>query len=233
MGALRGKGVELKGVTVAYSGADRPSIKDVDLELRLGLVVLVTGPNGAGKTTLLETCLGLLKPIKGRVRLLGADTRSREVLRARRMCSYVPQDFIKPPYESYTVEQVISLGLAPYYGPFKAASRGAKARVEAVAKELELTDLLKRPIGALSGGQQQRVMLARALVREPLILLLDEPFSCLDEGWREGVSALIRDYVKSKGALALVVSHDYRPVLGHIDTLVRMEEGRVVGVEEC
>jgi len=79
---------------------------------------LITGPNGAGKTTLLETCLGLLKPMRGRALLLGVDTRRRRIIHARRRCSYVPQNFMKPPYEAYTALHVILLGFSAYKAPF-------------------------------------------------------------------------------------------------------------------
>lgn len=223
--------MKLSKVTVAYSGSDRPAIEDVDLELPLGSLSLITGPNGAGKTTLLECCLGLLKPIKGEVFLLGVNTKAREIIEVRKKCSYVPQDFIKPPYETYTVGQVLHLGLAPYVPPFRSPILNLKAMK--VVEELELSDLVDKPIGTLSGGQQQRVLIARALIREPLALFLDEPLSCLDRYWRDKVMELVNDYVRDRGALALVVSHDPNPVENYVDYLVEMSEGKVKRVVEC
>ncbi|MCX8204919.1 MAG: ATP-binding cassette domain-containing protein [Candidatus Nezhaarchaeota archaeon] len=99
-------------MTVAYSGFGRPAIHDVTLSIGLGKYALITGHNGAGKTTLIEACLGLLKPVKGYAKLLGVDTGSRSVIKARRLCSYVPQNFMRPPYDHYTAHQVIAMGLA-------------------------------------------------------------------------------------------------------------------------
>ena len=211
---------------VAYSGSGRPAIVGVSLSVPLGVMVLVTGPNGAGKTTLLETCLGLLKPIRGRALLLGVDTRSRGIVEVRRRCSYVPQDFMRAPHESYTARRVVELGLA--LSPLGA--RAASERVEWAAKLLGIEDLLDRPIGTLSGGEQQKVYIARAMARRPDVLFLDEPFSSLDRESRAAVAKAIREYVNERGATALVVSHDVSPVLGLVDTIVRMNGGKIVEV---
>lgn len=103
--------LELNHVWVSYSGTGKPAIADITLSIDLGKPVLITGPNGVGKTTLIETCLGLLKPFRGYVKLFGIDTRSWKLFKARRLCSYVPQDFMKPPYESFTARDVIAMGL--------------------------------------------------------------------------------------------------------------------------
>ncbi|MEM2291493.1 MAG: ATP-binding cassette domain-containing protein, partial [Candidatus Korarchaeum sp.] len=109
----RCEALRLEDVWVSYSGSGRPAIREVNLSLSSGESVLITGPNGAGKTTLLETCLGLLKPFRGEAFLFGVNTKSRRVADVRKLCGYVPQNFMKPPEESYTVRQVISMGLAP------------------------------------------------------------------------------------------------------------------------
>jgi len=111
--------VKLKDVWVAYSGSDRPAMRNINLTVSLGKLLLITGPNGAGKTTLIETCLGLLKPYRGSAYLFGVDTRSWRVRYSRKMCGFVPQDFMKPPFETYTVRHVIRLGFAPYMSIFE------------------------------------------------------------------------------------------------------------------
>jgi len=102
--------VELRNVYVAYSGSRKPTIKNISLSFDSGIYV-ITGPNGAEKTTLLETIIGLLKPYKGEAYLLSVNTKSRKIFKVRRKCSYVPQDFMKPPTEAYTGLDVIKLGL--------------------------------------------------------------------------------------------------------------------------
>ena len=223
--------VRVEDVWVAYSGSDRPAIAGVSLSIPVGVVVLVTGPNGAGKTTLVDTCLGLLKPLRGRAFLFGIDTRSRRIHEARKLCSYVPQNFMRPPYESYTARRVVELGFAPSKAPFEPLSESEEERVEEVAELLGIEDLLDRPMGTLSGGQQQKVLIARALAREPRALFLDEPFSSLDRESRKLVAEVVEEYAREEKAMAVIVSHDVNPVIGVADAIVRMEEGRVVEVE--
>jgi len=158
--------VRLKSVYVAYSGSRKPTIRDVTLNLDSGINV-VTGPNGSGKTTLLETIIGLLKPYRGEAYLLGVNTKSRKVFTVRKRCSYVPQDFMKPPTEAYTGMDVIRLGLV--------FNRDGLKDVAELAEILKARDLLKMPFEKLSGGQQQKIMIIRALARNPEVILLDEP----------------------------------------------------------
>jgi len=207
--------VILRDVYVAYSGGKKPAIKGVSLALERG-IYLVAGPNGAGKTTLLETILGLLRPYSGEAVLLGAITRTREVIRARRRCSYVPQDFMRPPTEAFTGMDVVKFGLV--FRP------DGLERVMALAEALEALDLLPKPLGKLSGGQQQKIMIIRALARDPEVLLLDEPFASLDERAREGLCRLL-DACRNR--LVVVVSHDGS--CGDIaDGIIKMRDGEIV-----
>lgn len=231
MGAIQGEAVRLSDVWVAYSGSGRPAIKEINLKIDYNSLVLITGPNGAGKTTLIETCLGLLKPIRGEVFLLGVNTKSRKIIKVRRKCSYVPQDFMKPPYESYTAKHVIKLGLATDMYLFGLSDLEIKRRILNVAKMLQIEDLLDRPIGTLSGGQQQKVYIARALVREPKVLFLDEPFSSIDEESRYVIAKVVHEYVHQKKACALVVSHDVDPIIDLSDIIVHMDNGKITNVE--
>ncbi len=232
MRSLRGGNViSFKGVWVSYSGSDRPAIRDVNLEIREGELVLITGPNGAGKTTLLETSLGLLKPFIGEVRLLGVKTSSRKVIAARKSCSYVPQDFMKPPFEAYTAMHVILLGFASYKSAFEGTDGQDIERVEHIAELLDIENLLDKPIGTLSGGQQQRVMIARALARKPKLALFDEPFSSLDREVRMIVSNSLRGYVDEENTTVVVVSHDVSPIVDLADTVIKMNNGRIEEVD--
>jgi len=220
--------VNLERVWVAYSGSDKPAMRNINLRVSAGKLMLITGPNGAGKTTLLETCLGLLKPYRGRAYLFGVDTRSWRIREARKMCSFVPQDFIKPPFEAYTVRRIIQLGFAPYKSIFESLTEKENERIQWVSELLGIEDLLDRPIGTLSGGQQQRVVIARALSRKPRALFLDEPFSSLDREGRKLVSKVVSEYVREKGATAIIVSHDVNPIIKYADAIVRMDNGEII-----
>ncbi len=210
--------VRLERVYVAYSGSRRPTIRDITLSLDRGIHV-ITGPNGAGKTTLLETMIGLLKPYRGEAYLLGVNTKSRNVFRVRRKCSYVPQDFMKPPTEAYTGMDVIRLGLI--------FNRDGLNSINELAERLNAIDLLEKPFGKLSGGQQQKIMIIRALARNPEILLLDEPFSSLDSDTRRSLCEILEDY---RDRLVVIVSHDTSKIGRIADGIVRMEEGRIVDI---
>lgn len=207
--------IELKNVYVAYSGSRKPTIKDITLSLDRGFYV-ITGPNGAGKTTLLETIIGLLKPYRGEANLLGINTKSRRIFRARRKCSYVPQDFMKPPTEAYTGMDVIKLGLA--------FSQNTNNVME-LAKRLKALELLEKPFGKLSGGQQQKIMILRALARNPEVILLDEPFSSLDAETKETLCKILEDYTDK---LIIAVCHDISIIKKFTNGVIRMEEGKIV-----
>ncbi|RLG97137.1 metal ABC transporter ATP-binding protein [Candidatus Bathyarchaeota archaeon] len=223
--------VKLKNVWVAYSGSDRPAMRNINLTVSLGKLLLITGPNGAGKTTLIETCLGLLKPYRGSAYLFGVDTRSWRIRYSRKMCGFVPQDFMKPPFETYTVRHVIRLGFAPYKSIFESLTEDENRRIQRISELLEIEDLLDRPIGTLSGGQQQRAVIARALARRPKALFLDEPFSSLDREGRKLISSVIREYVDSEGASVIIVSHDVNPIIDYADIVIKMENGRIISGE--
>ncbi|MEM4469125.1 MAG: ATP-binding cassette domain-containing protein [Candidatus Nezhaarchaeales archaeon] len=223
--------VELKDVYVTYKDPNRSALSGISLSISDPGLVLITGPNGSGKTTLLETCLGLLKPFKGTARLLGVPTTSSKIREVRKLCGYLPQNFMRPPYEAHTVRQVIALGLASINGPLKPLTVKEWDKVRYVSKLLEIEHLLEEPIGRLSGGQQQRVFLARALVRDPLILFLDEPFSNIDSEGRGQVLDVLHNYVESRKATIMVVSHFVDPKLKGLATLtVTLIDGRVVSL---
>ncbi|RLF14302.1 MAG: hypothetical protein DRJ66_06300 [Thermoprotei archaeon] len=232
MQSLRGEAIRLEDVWVAYAGSGRPAIRNINLRVNLGNLVLITGPNGAGKTTLIETCLGLLKPIRGNAYLLGVNTRRREIIKVRRLCSYVPQDFMKPPYETYTARRVIELGLASKESIFGIIPNDIRDYILRIARTLRIGDILDKPIGRLSGGQQQKVYIARALVRRPKVIFLDEPFSSLDRDSRHIVAKTIHEYVHENEACAVVVSHDVEPIKDLADLVVYMDNGTIVSMEE-
>jgi ABC-type Mn2+/Zn2+ transport system ATPase subunit len=209
--------VKLKNVYVAYSGSRKPAIRGINLALDKGIHV-ITGPNGAGKTTLLETILGLLKPYKGEAYLFGVNTKSRDIFKVRRMCSYVPQDFMKPPTEAYTGLDVVKLGLV---------FNQTHDSILELAEKLDALDLLDKPFGKLSGGQQQKIIILRALARNPELLLLDEPFSSLDGKTKIKLCDILKDF---EDKLVLIVCHDTSIVKEISNSIIKMEEGKIVDI---
>ncbi|RLI02186.1 hypothetical protein DRO30_03020 [Candidatus Bathyarchaeota archaeon] len=209
--------VNLENVYVAYSGSKKPAIRGVSLSLDKGIHV-ITGPNGAGKTTLLETVIGLLKPYKGNAYLFGVNTKSRKIFKIRRKCSYVPQDFMKPPSEAYTGLDVIKLGLV-FNQEYNSITK--------LAEELDAVELLEKPFGKLSGGQQQKIMILRALARNPELLLMDEPFSSLDRKTKRRLYNIIK---KFNNKLVIVVCHEYSVMEKISDSIITMEEGKIIDI---
>ncbi len=230
MSVFRGEVVRLDNVWVTYAGSGKPSIKNISFNIPNGSFVLITGPNGAGKTTLIETCLGLLKPIRGSVYLLGINTKSRDLVRVRRRIGYVPQNFMKPPTEHYTVKHVIMMGLAPGRTMGDPVPREKKEDLEYYSKVLELNDMLDSPIGKLSGGQQQKVFIIRSLIRRPQVMFLDEPFSSIDKESRKRILEILRDYVAKYNATIFIVAHQVTDIIRFADQVIEMKDGTIVRI---
>jgi len=138
---------------------------------------------------------------------------------------------MRSPYESYTVKQVIAMSLLSIKGSPSTLTLDDLYRIKNIAKLLGIDNLLNEPIGKLSGGQQQRVFLARALVREPLVLFLDEPFSSIDSESREYITLLIDRYTRERNATTLIVSHIISRELSRVaDAVVTMYNGELVNI---
>ena len=220
--------VELYGVSTYYSGETKPAIADIWLKIPQESLMLLVGPNGSGKTTLLETILGLLKPKTGKIRLLGYEI-PKMASEARKMCGYLLQDFMKPPEEPFLVREVVGMGIASNK-PFGRLNEEDWKKVEEVLSLVGIRNLADRPIGKLSGGQQQKVMLARVLVRKPKLLLLDEPFSALDETSRKFIAENLLPKLVNNGCTVIMVSHDTSFKPKNCTLTVRMNSGKIVEV---
>ncbi len=192
--------LELEHVTFAYRR--EPVLVDVSLRIDEGEFLAVVGPNGGGKTTLVKLALGLLKPDKGRVRLLGGPP-----ARTRVMVGYMPQHVLVDPAFPVSVGEVVEMG--------RVGARDGMAVEEALGL-VGLKGMGREGFGALSGGQQQRVLLARALVGRPRMLVLDEPTSHVDAAGEWELYELLRR-LHSQGVTVIVVTHD----LGFISPYAR------------
>jgi zinc transport system ATP-binding protein len=190
---------------VGFSYGEAPVLEGVDLDVTQGEFIGLVGPNAGGKSTLLKLVLGLLEPQSGRVKVLG-----RTPAQARCLLGYVSQypGFVRD--FPITVEQVVLMGRLGsgqgwrrWLGGWTAADRAA-ARSALV--EVQAADLASRQIGTLSGGQLQRVLVARALVGEPRLLILDEPTANIDQRMEGEIFDLLREL--NARMTILVVSHD-------------------------
>lgn len=179
----------------------RPLLEGVDLCVEEGEYLAILGPNGSGKTTLLKVVLGLLEPDRGDVRVLGRSPR-----KARPDVGYVPQVATFDRSFPVRVRDVVQMGRPGAWRRIGPAGRRDRERVEALLERLEIGGLARRPVGALSGGQLQRVLIARALAREPRLLLLDEPTSSLDDRVEQSLWQLFAEL--SERLTVVLVTHD-------------------------
>jgi zinc/manganese transport system ATP-binding protein len=210
--------VELDDVDCGYEG--NPVLERISLSLYPGQFAGIVGPSGSGKTTVLRAILGMAEVFHGAVRFPSAGPRQQVRI------GYVPQletiDWSFP----VTVEQVVLMGLAAESGPFPWARKADKRRMHDLLERLGIADCARRHIRDLSGGQQQRVFLARALIRAPELLLLDEPTSGADIKTRHEVLHLLGD-LNRDGISVLLTTHDLNSVAAHLPWVICLNK-RVV-----
>ncbi len=218
--------IKLEGVSTVYEGESRPAIKGINLTVKRNELVYVVGPNASGKTTLLETINGLLPPFNGKVSVFGLDVQSNG-RKVRCQIGYVPQDFMVKPGEPYTALDVVLMGRYGQIGFLHHPEEKDKKKALEAMKLIGIQELADRPMGKLSGGQQQKVMLARALAKNPKILLLDEPFSNLDPDSRGQIPSLITKLHKEKDLTTLIVTHDIHHMLDNCTRVIVVTGGKV------
>jgi zinc/manganese transport system ATP-binding protein len=219
--------IELTGAAVRLGG--KRVFDDVELRVEPGQFVAVLGPNGAGKSTLMRVILGLIRLEAGSVTVLG-----RAPAQARGDIGYLPQ---RHGFDSTTRIRgvdLVRLGLdGARWGLPIALTKAARqrhrselARIHDVIALVGATDYARRPIGELSGGEQQRLLIAQALVREPRLIILDEPLDGLDLPNQGAVAALLRRICTTQGVSVLLVAHDVNPLLPYLDHVIYMAGGR-------
>jgi ABC-type Mn2+/Zn2+ transport system ATPase subunit len=203
-------------VSVAYHQV--VGIEDVSFELESGEFLGIIGPNGSGKTTLLRVVLGLIKPASGSVTVLGASGRDLRHVRSR--IGYVPQRRPLDPQFPVSVREAVAMGLYPTLRAFHRPTADDRRRVEGALAAVGLLDTADHVAGHLSGGQQQRLLIARALVQEPRIMLLDEPTSAVDVATRSTIVELVRKLHAERQLTTLYVTHDVNEVMPCVDRVL-------------
>lgn len=194
---------------VSFAYGQTPVLTDVQLHVEAGQLAAIVGPNGGGKTTLLKLALGLLAPTSGHVRMFGQPPE-----RARNRIGYMPQYAHVDPRFPVTVLDVVLMGMLNHRG-VAMRSRAEKEAANRALAEVDMEALADRPFDALSGGQRQRVLLARALVSEPEMLLLDEPTANVDNEAEDKLNSILRRL--NQRMTILLVSHD----LGFVSQVVQ------------
>ncbi|MGA4982307.1 ABC transporter ATP-binding protein [Streptomyces cellulosae] len=212
--------IRFENVSVTYDGAARPAVRDVDLEVPEGELVLLVGPSGVGKSTVLGAVSGLVPhftggTLHGRVTVAGRDTRTHKPRELADVVGTVGQDplshFVTDTVEDELAYGMESLGLPPDV---------MRRRVEETLDLLGLADLRDRHISTLSGGQQQRVAIGSVLTPHPKVLVLDEPTSALDPAAAEEVLAVLQRLVHDLGTTVLMAEHRLERVVQYADQVV-------------
>jgi manganese/zinc/iron transport system ATP- binding protein len=216
----------VEDLTVAYG--ERPALWDVDLDVPAGTLMAIVGPNGAGKTTLIRAVLGLVRPVAGRVTVFG-----RGYDEQRRRVAYVPQRGTVDWDFPTTVLDVVMMGRYGALGWFRRPGRAEREAALAALGQVGMDEFADRQISQLSGGQQQRVFLARALVQDAQVYLMDEPFQGVDATTEHAIVALLQD-LREQGRTVVAVHHDLQTVAEYFDSVTLLNVRRIASgpVEE-
>jgi zinc transport system ATP-binding protein len=210
--------IDFDRVSFSYQGA--PVLNSVSFQIYPGEFIGMIGPNGGGKTTLLKLILGFLKPTSGTIRIFGDKTRGHA---ETNKVAYVPQSVRFDREFPISVEEVVLSGLIshlPWFGRFHSSDR--QAAKEAL-QQMGLTHLASAAFGTLSGGQAQRALIARALVSNPQLLLLDEPTASVDIQAESDIYAMLNQ-LKGKITI-LMVTHDLRAAIEQVERILCVQGG--------
>ena len=196
--------IEIRKLTVAYG--ENIALENLNLDVEAVCLISLVGPNGAGKSTIIKTILKFLKQITGEIKING------------KTLAYVPQrnsvDWDFPT----TLFDVVEMGCYGRVGLFKRVSKEEKQKVLKAIEQVGMLDFKDRQISELSGGQQQRAFIARALVQEADIYLMDEPFQGVDSTTEKSIVDILKK-LKSEGKTLIVVHHDLQTVPTYFETV--------------
>ncbi|EFG28961.1 manganese transport system ATP-binding protein MntA [Fusobacterium periodonticum 1_1_41FAA] len=205
--------IEIKNLTVAYG--ENIALEDLNLNIEVGSLMALVGPNGAGKSTLIKTILKFLKQITGEIKI-NAKT-----------LAYVPQrnsvDWDFPT----TLFDVVEMGCYGRVRLFKRVSKEEKQKVLKAIEQVGMLEFKDRQISELSGGQQQRAFIARALVQEADIYLMDEPFQGVDSTTEKSIVEILKQ-LKAEGKTIIVVHHDLQTVPTYFESVALINKAVIV-----
>jgi zinc transport system ATP-binding protein len=196
--------VEIRDLSVSYPNGAL-ALDEISVDVNEKDLIALIGPNGAGKSTLLKVILGLIKPTHGSVKLFGTQ----ELAKNLKYVGYVPQSAqARDPNFPFNVYETVMLGRTTHAGLFHGVGKQDKLKVEETLKLFGIYGLRYRKIGQLSGGQSQRVFLAKAMVAEPKLILLDEPTSGVDTTSKSEFYGMLESLNRKRGITVVLASHD-------------------------
>jgi len=216
--------LQAKGIEFGYTSS--PILKDVSFEIGPSKLVSIVGPNGSGKSTLIKCIDRILTPECGNILIDRKDVTKMDRMEIAKNLSYVPQSSART--FSSNVFDTILMGRRPHIGWL--SSSDDEEKVWEVLRLLGIEELAMSGFGELSGGQQQKVLIARALVQETKVMLLDEPTSNLDIWHQLDVMNIVSDLVKKRRMTALLALHDLNLASKYSDGIIMMKKGRIMAV---
>ncbi|MCL6591316.1 MAG: metal ABC transporter ATP-binding protein [Firmicutes bacterium] len=218
--------IVIRDLTAGYRSA--PVLKKLNLAVKQGESVGIAGPNGAGKTTLLKVILGMIPKTQGEIRILGRVLKSmQDRAWVRRRIGYVPQQTIPGKLPVSVFDAVLMGRWGKSFGFARRPDSGDREAVKAKLSQVGLGHKAGDDCRRLSGGEQQKVAIARALVREAGILLLDEPATYLDRESRDEITALIQKIRAEQGLTMIVISHDPVHLQAMTDRIYSLDNGNL------
>ncbi|GAB4411111.1 MAG: metal ABC transporter ATP-binding protein [Thermodesulfovibrionales bacterium] len=206
--------IEIKNISVSLGGKE--ILSDINLNLEDGRFLGIVGPNGSGKTTLLRVILGLIKPTSGMVRVFGKGPLE---MAKKGTFGYLPQHLNVDASFPATALDVVLMGLYGRSGIFRKSTKGDKRKAEDMLTTMGMMGYEDHIFGTLSGGQQQRVSIARALIGEPKILILDEPSTGIDVVGQEDFYHLLKGIQRRLNLTIIMVSHDIGAITAYVDEI--------------
>lgn len=215
--------ISIENVSFAYNKEN--VLQDIILSIDEGDFVGIIGCNGSGKSTLMKLLIGQLNPSKGKIKLFNEDLDKSNNLNK---VGYVPQISLSSGANfPATVEEIVMANLYSKIGFMKFPKKEHKQKVKEALKIVNMEDYSKRLIGNLSGGQQQRVMIAKALVSDPKIIILDEPTTGIDAASEEQLYTLLAKLNKESKITIVIVSHDFAKISKYTNKIFVVENNKV------
>lgn len=206
--------IEFDHVDIGYS--NRLVLENINLDIQKGEYIGIIGPNGSGKTSFLKSLLNLIAPLNGQIWLAG-----KEIDKSfRNRIGYVPQSNTIPRDFPLSVREAVMMGRYGQIGMFRWPKEEDREAVHHALLQVHMHEFVNRPIGHLSGGEQQKILIARALARQPTILLLDEPTSALDFEMTQSVFKLVDELHDKYGLTIIMVHHNINLIRKHCHRLL-------------
>ena len=214
--------IHAEDVCIGYQGAKQAALSNFSVTIQRGTRTALVGPNGAGKSTFLLGAAGLMPLLSGKLEIFGHEPDT-----CRHHFAYLPQRSELKWDFPITVEKLVLTGRYVHCGWWKRPTTDDREHAAEALKLLKLEDLSKRQIRQLSGGQQQRALLARALVHDADLLLLDEPLNAVDQHTREIITQVLAE-LKNEGKTVVMATHDLGRLESDFDNAIYMAEGKRV-----